>query len=366
MKYIYYPLFLIFSLMGSIASAQKAEEIHEYLQNKMKEHQIPGLQLAVVKNNEIVFSEALGLANLPFSVAAMKSTVFSINSVGKVFTSTAIMQLMEQGKLQLSDPVSRHLKDLPGDWQDITVKQLLSHTSGLPDVEAPNGLVGGKDMDTAWAMLQKLPLKSNPGEKFNYISTNYLLLGKVIEKCSGVPFGQFIQENQWDVAGMFATVYSNSSDVIENKSPTYSYYYQDKVSGEYKKGDRLQELHEEFPLALRTDSGVFSNAGEMAQWIIALQTGKLLKNKETIKTMWQPVPLNNGKYGGFGGIFTAYGLGWPVVQREKHPAVVPIGGGRASFFIYPDDDLAIVLLTNLMRNGSYKIIEGVAGFYLED
>ena len=366
MKHIFFPVFLIISLVSNIVSAQKAEEIREYLLKKMQEHQIPGLQLVIVKNNEIVFSEAFGLANLPFSVAAMKSTVFSINSVGKVFTSTAIMQLVERGKLQLSDPVSKHLKDFPRDWQDITVKQLLSHTSGLPDVEAPNGLIGGKDIDTAWALLQELPLKNTPGEKFDYISTNYLLLGKVIEQCSGVPFGQFIQKNQWDVAGMSATVYSNSSDVMGNKSPTYSYYYQDKVSGEYKKGDRLRELHEEFPPALRTDSGVFSNAEEMAQWIVALQTGKLLKNKETLKTMWQPVSLNNGEYGGFGGVFTAYGLGWPVVQREKHHAVAPIGGGRASFFIYPDDDLAIVLLTNLMRNGSYKIIEDVAGFFLED
>ncbi|MCJ7932688.1 MAG: beta-lactamase family protein [Chryseobacterium sp.] len=101
-----------------------------------------------------------------------------------MFTSAAIMQLVERNSLQIEKPVSAYVEHLPEDWNKITVKQLLSHTSGLPDIQSPdgNGLISEKGQDSAWVKVQTMPLQSGRGEKFNYNATNYLLLQKIIEK----------------------------------------------------------------------------------------------------------------------------------------------------------------------------------------
>ena len=338
-----------------------------YLEKKMEQEGIPGLQVVVIKNKEVILSESLGLANVSFSVNVKENTIFSINSIAKVFASTAILQLEEQNKLALSDPISKHIPGLPGNWNSVTIKQLLSHTSGLPDIEDPNEdkLVGSGGQDSAWRTVQKMPLQFEAGKDFSYNATNYLLIQKIIEKYSEVPFEESIKINQFDVAGMKQVFYGNSFDVIENKSPTYVFYYLDETTGEYVKGDDLIEAYEKFPTIFRADAGVFTTANEMAKWIIALQNGKLL-HKESIDKMWAPVKLNDGEYWNFDGILNAYALGWPVIKRENHLGVSAFGGGRASVSIYPDDDLAIILFTNLSGVYTYEIVDNIAEFYYKN
>lgn len=211
-----------------------------------------------------------------------------------------------------------------------------------------------------------MPLQFQPGDQFSYNATNYLLLGKIIEKYSKLSFENFVQERQLNAVGMKRTVYGNSFDVVNNKTPTYSYYYQDKNTGGYIKGDKLLQVYEKFTKMLRTDAGIFSTAEEMAQWIIALQNMRLLKEKKSIETMWEPVKLNNGQLGGFGDILNGYALGWPVAARKKHSGVAPIGGGRAAFFLYPGDSLSIILFTNLSGCSPELIIDKIAKFYFKD
>ncbi len=361
-------LFSTLFLNNKVSLAQSTlDKVRTYLVNEMEKQKIPGLQIVVIYQNKIVFSKAVGIANVEFSVPTTESTIFSINSITKVFTGTAIMQLAEEGKIDIEKPVSDYLDSLPANWQSVTIKQLLGHTSGLPFVEDDNtgGLVGNKGEDTAWKIVKTMPLQFQPGEQFSYNGTNYLLLGKIIEKCGKLPFEQFIQKYQLDVVGMKRTFYGNSYNAIKNKAPTYSYYYQDKSTGGHIKGNQLLEVYEEFPKMLRTDAGMFSTAEEMAQWILALQTKRLLKDEKSIKTMWTPVKLNNGKHGGFGGILNAYALGWPVVERKQHPAVAPIGGGRAAFLIYPQDNLTIILLTNLTGCSPELMVDKIAEFYFK-
>lgn len=357
----------LFLLNHSTALGQnKKQNAVTYLEGELNRLGIPGLQAVIIQNNKVVLSENLGFANVPFSIEVDDNTIFSINSIAKVFAATAVMQLVEKEKFQISEPISKHLEGLPESWDGITIEQLLSHTSGLPDIEDPNseGLVGGKGQDSAWIKVKKMPLRFKAGEKFNYNATNYLLIQKLITKYGERPFEDFVRENQFKVAQMQTTVFGNSFDVVDNKSPTYSYYFLDKSIGDYVKGDHLLEVSEEFPTMLRADAGVFSSAQEMTKWILALQSGKLLNDLSSIKRMWQPVQLNNGSYGGFGGVFNGYALGWPVIQREKHPAVLPIGGGRAAFAIYPEDDLTIILFTNLSGVLVHEIIEKLSKFYL--
>lgn len=359
-------LYSILLLAGKVSVAQTTtEKINTFLHEKMVDEQIPGLQVVVIRSNKIVLSEAMGIANVAFSVPVTKNTLFSINSIAKVFTGTAIMQLVEEGKIDIERPVGDYLDSLPANWQPVTLRQLLGHTSGLPDIEddSTGGLVGNKGEVTAWKTVQTMPMQFKPGEQFSYNATNYLLLQKVIEKYGKLPFEQFIQQYQLNPVGITKTNFGNSYDVEKDKAPTYCYYYFDKELGEYVKRNQLLETYENFPKIFRADAGMFSTAEEMARWIIALQDNRLLRKKESIKTMWEPVKLNNGKIEGFGDILNGYALGWPVVVRSRHPAVAPIGGGRAAFMIYPEDNLSIILLTNLSGCSPELIIDQIAGMY---
>ncbi|MNX53272.1 Beta-lactamase [compost metagenome] len=150
------------------------------------------------------------------------------------------------------------------------------------------------------------------------------------------------------------------------KKEIINYYHQDKITNENIKGTKLKETYEEFPSKMITDAGAFTTAEEIAKWIIGLQSGKLLKKNENIDIIWEPVKLNNGSYDGFGGLLNAYALGWPVITRQKHSAVAPIGGGRAAFIIYPKDNLTIILFTNLTGSYPEEIIEKIAKLYIAD
>ncbi len=202
-------VFSIFLFTAKISEAQTtAEKVKKYLLKEMKKRNIPGLQIVVIHYYKIVLSEALGNANVEFSVPTTKSTIFSINSIAKVFTGTAIMQLVEEGKIDIDKPISDYLDSLPATWGLVTVKQLLGHASGLPDVEDnfTGGLVGKKGEDTAWKIVKTMPLQFPKGEQFSYNATNYLLLGKIIEKYGKLPFEQFIQKYQLDIVGMKNTI----------------------------------------------------------------------------------------------------------------------------------------------------------------
>ena len=366
MRNIALVLFFILFDKGQHVYAQSISgRVDAFIKTEMKARSIPGLQVVVIQRGSIVKTGHYGWANVEFSVPVTDSTVFSINSITKAFTGVAMMQLVEEGKMDIEAPVSHYLDSLPEAWQKVTIRQLMGHVSGLPDITdtLTDELVSKEGEDAAWAKVKTLPLFFQPGERFNYNTTNYLLLGKIIDKLSGQPFVNFIQRRQLDVVNMQQTTFGNSFDVTPKKAPTYTYYKKDE-KGEFVKQDHLMQTYEVFPAFLLTDAGMFSTATELARWIMALQQGKLLKNKKSIHTMWTPVRLNSGSIDGFGGILNGYALGWPVVVRPSHPAVAPIGGGRASLFIYPQDDISIIILTNLTGCGPESLVEGVAKFYI--
>lgn len=354
---------------GLVIAQATTEKVNHLLNAAMKEQKIPGLQLVVIKNEKIILSKAKGLANVEFSVPVTDSTIFSINSIAKIFTGTAIMQLVEEGKINLDNTVGYYLDSLPANWQQVTLKQLLGHISGLPDIEDDftGGLVGNKGEDTAWKVVQTMPLQFKPGEQFSYNATNYLLLQRIIEKFGQLPFEQYIQQHELDIVGMRKTIFGNSYDVVKGKAPTYMYYQKDKNTGEMIKSEKLFQTYENFPKTFRADAGMYTKATDMGKWLISLTSEhRLLTDSKSIKTMWTPVKLNNGKTEGFGGILNGYALGWLVVDRNEHPAVAAIGGGRAAIMIYPRDNLAIILFTNLSGCAPELIIDKIAKLYFEN
>ncbi|WP_442592213.1 serine hydrolase [Pedobacter sp. AW31-3R] len=361
-------ILVLCSLATMSTHAQKlsaSDSIDVFLKTKMRERSIPALQIAVVRDGKMVKDTTFGTANLEYNIKATRETVFSINSITKAFVGIAIMQLVEVGKLKISDPISLHLDGLPEAWKKITIEQAMSHISGLPDMlNADEQVLGHNDEREAMAEVKALPVAFEPGEKFSYNQTGYVLLGQLITKLSGMHFTQFIQEHQFNVAGMSLTRFGDSYDVIPNYAGAYTMTRQ--VGDSFVRNNVPGQAYMQFPVFFRTAAGIQSTATDLASWIIALNTGKLLKERSSIDLLWKPAVLNNGKIGGFNRLTNGYALGWPTVTREEHPAVGPVGGGRSALFVYLKDNLSIIVLTNLLQGNPDQFIDEIAGYYIPE
>ena len=337
--------------------------IEAFLREKMQKRHIPGLQVAVVRHGKIVMLGAYGTANLQDDVPVTDQTVFSVNSATKPFTGVAIMQLVEDGKVDLAAPASRYIEGLPVAWQAVTVRQLLTHTSGFPDILVPpkgqgtGSLVGDGGEESAWTTVRTLPMDFAPGEKYRYNQTNYVLLGKIIDKLSGEPFAQFMADRQFKAARMASAVFGDGRDIIAHRAQAYRYAGGTLTAA--SSGGKLEQTYDEFTPFIRTAGGLNASAQDLARWIIALQDGTLLKQKSSLATLWTPAKFNNG-------LPTPWALGWPTISRPEHRAVAGIGGRRSAFFVYPADDMAVVILTNLAGANPEEFIDEVAGHYIPD
>jgi CubicO group peptidase (beta-lactamase class C family) len=321
-----------------------AEQVDTLLRDEMRERQIPGLQAAVIQHGDVVFLRAYGVADIQKKIPVTTKTLFPINSATKAFTGVACLQLVESGKLDLAAPVSAYLQDLPQEWRGVTVRQLLTHMSGIPDIIDHTGAtIEGGDESAAWAKVQTLPMQFQPGERFSYNQTGYALLGRIITKLGGMPFVQFIAEKQLRPAGMAQTTYGDSRDITANTAVSYL--------------ADLTKIYEEYPPFMRGGAGINTSAEELARWIIKLQQGFFFKNKTTLSLMWTPGTFNNGEKG-------PRGLGWIVGDRPAHRTVGAEGGGRAAFAIYPDDDVAVIILTNQAASNPQELLDQIAIHYI--
>lgn len=352
---------IIILLSINYAFAQN-DSIDSFIESQMTLRKIPGLQLAIVKNNELVKVKSYGLANIEDSIAVDNETVFSINSITKAFVGVSVMQLVEQGKLDLNTEISTYLSDLPNTWKPLTLKQLFTHTSGLPIImnKDTGDLISDNGIEASWELAKTLPMRSGPNTKFEYNQLGYALIGMIIDKVSGEPFTDYIIENQLRKVGMKRTEeagFSNLNNVIPHSARRYTYYY----------GQNISNIKPAiFPTILQATAGMGSTATEIANWVIALQTGSLLSQQSSLEVLWTPATLTNGKTQGFNDLLNGYALGWPVANRSEHPAAAPAGGNRAAFFVYPNDSLSIVVLTNLMGGLPSKFIDEIAGYYIPD
>jgi len=349
---------VLITITAFAAHAQAPAGAEEFLQKQMRERSIPGMQVAVVKHGRIVFLKTYGYSNIQDSVRATDKTMFSINSCTKSFTGVAVMQLVEEGKISLDAPVSRYIDNLPQAWQPVTVRQLLIHVSGLPDIlrvlnQANHNFMPGDNEEKAWKKVEVMPMDFSPGEQFAYNQTNYALLGKIITKYSGKPFETVFQERQLDVAGMTHTRFADSRYVMSGLAQNYTFTNQ--WDGAPLAKPILIQGYAEFPAFHHTASGMVSTAHDMAQWIIALQRHKLLQ-ASALKTLWTAGQYNNGQP-------TQWALGLTTRPRAKHPAVMMTGGGRSVYCIYPDDDFAVVILTNLGGSSPEDFIDEFVGYF---
>jgi len=325
---------------NQIGSESLPAKLQEYLRRLMEERSIPGLQVAVVRDGKIELLNAMGLANIEHQVPTTRQSIFSINSMAKAFTGVAVMQLVEAGQLDLSAPISTYLDGLPEAWNTITVRQLATLTSGVPEMmvytaDSNVALIGDGSEDGAWQAAYALPMAYPTGEGYAYTQTNYALLGKIIERLSGKPFAAFVAERQFTVAGMPSTLYVNDQDIVPNRANTYMC-----ISVEGAPTGRVSNSHINWPTVLRPAAGLQSTAEDLANWAIALQSGALLEQASSIETLRTAVPMHDGRPG-------IWGIGWLVGRSAAGRVSAPAGGAKAQLVLYPDG-LVVVLLTNLI------------------
>jgi CubicO group peptidase (beta-lactamase class C family) len=326
------------------AAPDPGAQVDALLRRLMAERQIPGAQVAVVRNGRIVLLRHYGVANLQTPVPVTDATTFSINSITKAFTGVAAMRAVEAGRLDLSKRVGDYLGDLPEAWRGVTVRQLLSHSSGLPDFAAGAASRQG-DEAAAWAWALAQPVRFSPGERFDYCQTNYALVQNILNTLDGRPIDDPVVLAQAALVGMPATGLHDSRDVMPGKAAIYG----------LEQG-ALRSRFETFSAKHRAASGMDSNAADMARWMNALLDGRLL-GPATRQAMWTRVPFTSGALG-------QWGMGWVVMDRTQHRSVGMTGGSRAAMFLYPEDRVGVVILTNLAGAAPEDIVDQIAALFI--
>lgn len=321
------------------AAPDPVERADAIVRRAMAEQHIPGLQIAVVKNGEIVMSRAYGVADLAKRTPVTARTVFPINSITKAFTGVAAMREVEAGRLGLSKPIGTYVAGLPESWRGIEVRRLLSHTSGLPNFDDSDG-----DGGSAWAATLAKPIRFPPGQRFDYNQTNYALMQMAINGLRGRAPDATLAGEQIALAGMTHTGWGDSRDAGPERVVSYGY--------RQATPDQPAARREIFSPMHRAAAGMNSTADDMARWLLAVQGQTLLK-PATKAVMWTPVAYSDGKPG-------QWGMGWLVLDRPTHRAVAMTGGSRSAVYLYPDDGVGIVILTNLAGSTPEDLIDEIA------
>ncbi|KRG65851.1 beta-lactamase [Stenotrophomonas terrae] len=336
---------------GTLDDANQAAR--RFMATTMKERGIPAMQVAVVKDGRVVFSEVSGLANVENQIAATRSTLFPINSATKAFTGVAMMQLVEAGQVDLDAPISTYLQQLPSAWQGIRVRQLLAHTSGLPDIVDGNGLVGGGSEAQAWQRVEQLPMQAAPGAQFVYNQTNYALLARIIAQCSGGSYEDYLAARQFKPLGMRHARFGDSYDLVPNAATMYSFF--PRSSDAANAPARLSHWFYDMPHGLWAGGGIQITADELALWLAALLQHRVLR-ADSLARMWTPERLNDGSEGD-------WAAGWPVSTLQGRRQISSFGGARSAFVVYPEEGLAVVVLTNLVGANPQQFTAQIADFY---
>jgi len=308
-----------------------------------------------VKDGQVLVRKAYGTADLELGVGLEPDMVFRIGSMTKQFTAVAILMLMEQEKLGLNDPITKFLPDYPTQGRTITVEHLLTHTSGIKDYTSlPEWLpLWRKDMSLTEliALFKDKPMDFEPGERWRYCNSGYVLLGAIIEKASGMSYEAFLQQAIFSPLGLKHTYYGSASRIILLRIPGYG-------PGSDNTFLNAEYLSMTQPYAA---GSLLTNVDDLAVWNDALLSGRLIK-RETLEKAWTPYKFKDGTSAG-------YGYGWAIGEYEGHRMIIH-GGGINGFLsdgiLFPEDRLFVTLLTNsaIVARMPYKFSLPIAALAL--
>jgi CubicO group peptidase (beta-lactamase class C family) len=283
----------------------------------------------VARGNEIILEKGYGFANLEWETPNSPSTKFRLGSITKQFTAASILLLEERGKLSVSDPVKKYMPDAPAAWDKITIYNLLTHTSGIPSFTSFPDYASLEPFPTTAEQLVKRfrdkPLDFQPGEKWSYSNSGYVLLGYLIEKISGESYEKLVQENIFKPLGMKDSGYDSNSAIIPHRAAGYSPGPNGPENAGY--------INMTVPLSA---GGLYSTTDDLLRWEQGLFGGKLLSPASLQK---MTTPFKND-----------YACGLMVHTANGHK-VIEHGGGIEGFTTalayYPEDKLTVVVLSNI-------------------
>jgi D-alanyl-D-alanine carboxypeptidase len=278
---------------------------------------------------------------------ATPETIYKIGSVSKQFIATAIMLLVQDGRLKVDDPVSRYLEGTPPAWQPITIRHLLTHTGGIVR-ESPAFDPNKDKSDTELVRAAYAePLRFPPGSKWEYCNVGYFALAEIITKVSGQPWPRFMQERVFKPAGMTATAPTNIKPTLPNRALGYA-------------GKDNQQPADDW-VALRASGAFLSNVVDLAKWEALLYSDTIL-TAASRRDMWAPVQLSDGAT-------HPYGFGWHAVTTKNGRSIVWHGGGLPGFTSYfgrfINERVTVILLTNGGDVDAAGVANGVADLYLK-
>ncbi|MDB6061764.1 MAG: hypothetical protein JWM78_1867 [Verrucomicrobiaceae bacterium] len=341
-------LFAILMIVFLMMTSARADEIDNIVSAEMNRQYIPGLSIAVVKDGRAIIERGYGLANVELGAKVSPKTVFQTGSIGKQFVASLVLLLAQEGKINLDGPISTYLPSAPATWGKITVRQLLSHTSGIGRVDQAIDLRRDYTEEELLASAFKVPLLSAPGEALLYSNLGYQILGILCSRVGGKFYGEQLRERLFAPSGMQARIISER-DIVPGRAAGY-----DRVDGLL-----LNQQWVAPSLNTTGDGSLYVTADDMARWGIALDGNNIL-NQSIKDTLWTPAHLNNGKAVG-------YGLGWRVFSDNGRRSVRHRGdwqGFTSHILHFPDDRLTITVLINRSNAQPQVIADNIAAHYI--
>ncbi|HZI21028.1 MAG TPA: serine hydrolase domain-containing protein [Gemmatimonadales bacterium] len=349
MRHGVYPLAaaLVWAPALPAQTAATLDSIDHYIKAEAARYRIPGLSVAVLGGDRVVLARGYGYANVELHVPASDSTIYQSGSVGKQFTAAGVVTLAEQGRLSLDDPITKYLSEGPAAWRGITIRHLLTHTSGIADYtdstldvrrDYTEGdlvrLAAGKALEFA------------PGERWSYSNTGYVLLGIIVHRVTGEFYGDYLQEHVFRPAGMRTTRIISEADIVPNRAAGYRLVH-----------DTLKNQEWVSPsLNTTADGALYLTVRDLAHWAVALNHWAI-PSRTGLEASWTSVRLNNG------GTYP-YGFGWQVTQQRGQRRIGHNGawqGFETTIQRYPDFDLTVIVLDNLEQSTPETIAMGISG-----
>ncbi|MGH9502962.1 MAG: serine hydrolase domain-containing protein [Terriglobales bacterium] len=328
------------------------DAVEQYVNAEMARQHIPGIALLVARNGEVVRAQGFGFSNVELQVPVKPETLFQSGSVGKQFTATAIMMLVEAGKIRLDDSIAKYFPEAPAAWKPVTVRHLLTHTAGFTDYPKDFNFRKDYTEDELIKIVEAIPLAFPPGTKWSYSNLGYLTLGVLIHRVTGNFYGDMLQARIFRPLGMQTTRIMSEADIIPNRAAGYRL-----VKGELKNQEWVSPT-----LNTTADGSLYFSILDLAKWDAALYTEKLLK-RSSLEQMWTVAKLNDGQPNS-----GHYGFGWEIENVHGHRMIGHSGawqGFKTRISRYVDDKLTVVVLANLAEGDPDKIAEHVAALYLK-
>jgi D-alanyl-D-alanine carboxypeptidase len=334
--------------LSILPTLARADEVDDRVRAQMRWQRIPGLSLMVATDGHLIRAKGYGVANVEESVPATAETAYKIASMSKQFLAAGMLVLVQEGKVHLDDTVDLYIADVPETWKLITIRHLLSHTSGLAkDSDQFDPFKAQTDLEVIRSVYP-VPLQFRPGERWSYSNIGYYIVGEIIHHVSKRSWGEFISEKVFAPAGMFETRLADPVEIVPHRASGY----------EVKMG-KLQNA--EIWRAVRPSGAFLTTVLDLAKWDSALYSNDVLgaSNREL---MWTPIKVADEKSHG-------YGLGWFVDninghRRVHHEGGVP--GFSADFERFPEDKLSVAVLANIGQRDLRDLALAIGGIYLPE